>query len=92
MGGVCRTEGKEIHYRSGDLPCGSDNYKPDMFTNCSHPSDLCCLPKHTFIEKTKEKCSKDSDCALPSEYAIKSSCRYDVECVDFFCNVVCPDW
>lgn len=43
------------------------------------------------IEKVLEMtCSKNSDCELPFEYAVRSNCPYIAPCLKNKCTVVCP--
>jgi hypothetical protein len=35
-------------------------------------------------------CGSDSDCELPFDYAIRSSCPYKMRCSDGACEVYCP--
>ncbi|MCK5699287.1 MAG: hypothetical protein KAH93_05545 [Candidatus Aenigmarchaeota archaeon] len=37
-----------------------------------------------------KSCSVDSDCKLPFSYAARSSCPYEMRCVDSKCAVICP--
>ncbi|NJP04009.1 hypothetical protein HC823_01995 [Candidatus Gracilibacteria bacterium] len=39
-----------------------------------------------------EICETDNDCPLPMNYAIRSDCPYEAQCVDQKCEVVCPDF
>jgi hypothetical protein len=35
-------------------------------------------------------CNIDDDCNLPTEYALKSNCPYEIRCQDKACTVICP--
>lgn len=39
-----------------------------------------------------ETCQLTSDCQLPMDYAIRSSCPYEAQCIENKCTVVCPDF
>jgi len=43
-----------------------------------------------LIELLPEKCTQEKDCRLPSKYAPKSDCPYEVACVQSRCMVICP--
>lgn len=40
----------------------------------------------------RENCEQDSDCTLPAEYAIRSSCPFEARCLRAKCHVVCPSF
>ena len=37
-------------------------------------------------------CIDSTDCQLPGEYAVQSSCPYQAYCYDYKCVVGCPMW
>ena len=39
-----------------------------------------------------ESCQVDDDCKTPIEFAIRSSCPYEAQCIENKCTVVCPDF
>ncbi len=49
------------------------------------------LSDYTITERTGPKCDFNSDCTLPSNYAIRSSCPYVSVCLQNTCTVICPE-
>ncbi|MFW6230646.1 MAG: hypothetical protein ACOC32_01335 [Nanoarchaeota archaeon] len=37
-----------------------------------------------------ESCSADEECALPFDYAVRSNCPFESNCIDDACKIVCP--
>ena len=60
--------------------------------SCECINHVCTEIIPTKVSETKATCSITSECKLPAEYMIRSDCRYDVECINTKCIVVCPDW
>jgi hypothetical protein len=50
------------------------------------------LENYQTVEKQSASCERDSDCVLPMEYAIRSSCPFTAICVKRSCEIVCPSW
>jgi hypothetical protein len=48
------------------------------------------LENYQTGEKQSTSCKRDSDCILPMEYAMRSSCPFTSVCVERSCEVVCP--
>ncbi len=49
------------------------------------------LSNYTIAERTGPKCDFNSDCPLPSNYAIRSNCPYVSVCLQNTCTVICPE-
>jgi len=45
---------------------------------------------YKIVEVLEEECLSYSDCVLPTEYALSSSCPYSVKCINSQCSIVCP--
>lgn len=43
-----------------------------------------------IVERVGPKCDYNSDCNLPSNYAIQSNCPYQSVCMQNTCTVICP--
>ena len=78
-----------------EIACDNENEKPvwkGCDSDCKHI--IVCVEKFEsqFGDDTEigKSCSVNSDCKLPMSYAMRSSCPYEMKCVDDKCTVICP--
>lgn len=45
---------------------------------------------YEVIEELQVSCQVDTDCELPFDYAIRSSCPFSAVCLEHSCVVICP--
>lgn len=62
------------------------DFPPDMIIDCVGTED------YTVAEVQDLACSQDTDCLLPADYAIRSSCPYESRCIESACTVICPEF
>lgn len=49
------------------------------------------LESYSVAEVLNQSCTKNEDCKLPMEYAVRSNCPYVAPCLNNKCTVVCPN-
>jgi len=50
------------------------------------------IDNYTVSKILEDGCKNDSECVLPMDYAIRSSCPYATKCIQNKCSVICPDF
>ena len=76
-----------------DMTCDSENEEP-VWNGCDHNCEaiIVCVEKveSPFGDDTEigKPCSVDSDCKLPMSYALISSRKYEIQCVNFECTII----
>lgn len=94
-GACCKKLGSLFSCTHISMTCSNNNELPvfkGCDSNCEHT--IVCVEKieSEFGNDTEinKSCSADSDCKLPESYAIISSRRYEIKCLDYECTVVYP--